>query len=98
MATSAALVERAVPPPLGAARAAPPPEPTPAKNTFATDRFIAWAICCVRIEPEAPTSMPATISAVFWSAMPAAAGDRPGNAVRGLITTGMVGPPTGHEG
>src|SRR4051812_38706356 len=95
MATSAALVERAVPPPLGAASAPEVPAPTPAKNTLPIERFIASAICWVRIEPEAPTSMPATISAVFCSAMPAAAADRPGNAFSVEMTTGMSAPPIG---
>ena len=73
----------------------PPPVPTPAKNTFAIERFMASAICLVRIEPEAPTSMPATISAVLSSAMPAAAADSPVNAFRVEITTGMSAPPIG---
>src|SRR4051794_35375439 len=93
MATSAALVERTVPP-VSVASAAPP-APTPAKNTLPIDRFMASAICLVRIEPEAPTSMPATISAVLFSAMPAAAADRPVNAFRVEITTGMSAPPIG---
>ena len=39
--------------------------------------------------------MPATISAVLSSAMPAAAADRPVNALRVEITTGMSAPPIG---
>ena len=74
MATSAALVERAVPPPPGRGQRGRRRRcRRPAKKTFAIERFIASAICLVRIEPEAPTSMPATISAVLSSAMPAAA-------------------------
>ena len=69
--------------------------PTPAKKTFAIERFMASAICLVRIEPEAPTSMPATISAVLSSAMPAAAALSPVNAFRVEITTGMSAPPIG---
>ena len=69
--------------------------PTPAKKTLAIERFIASAICLVRIEPEAPTSMPATISAVLSSAMPAAAADRPVKAFSVEITTGMSAPPIG---
>jgi hypothetical protein len=49
----------------------------------------------VRIVPEAPTIMPATISAVLFSAMPVAAADRPVNAFRSEITTGMSAPPIG---
>ena len=59
------------------------------------ERFIASAICFVRIEPDAPTSMPATISAVLSSAMPAAAALRPVNAFRVEMTTGMSAPPIG---
>ena len=59
-------------PPVSAASVGPP-APTPAKKTLPIERFIASAICLVRIEPDAPTSMPATISAVLSSAMPAAA-------------------------
>ena len=69
--------------------------PTPAKNTFAIERFMASAICLVRIEPDAPTSMPATISAVLSSAMPAAAALRPVKAFRVEMTTGMSAPPIG---
>ncbi len=69
--------------------------PTPAKKTFAIERFMASAICLVRIEPDAPTSMPATISAVLSSAMPAAAALKPVKAFRVLITTGMSAPPIG---
>ena len=46
------------------------------------ERFIASAIRLVRIEPDAPTSMPATISAVLSSAMPAAAARQAGERVQ----------------
>ena len=62
---------------------------------FGIERFIASAISIVRIEPEAPTSMPPTISATLSSAMPAAAADRPVNAFSSEITTGMSAPPIG---
>ena len=64
---------RAVDAVVAGAAAAPPPPPKPPKKTLPIERFIASAICLVRIEPDAPTSMPATISAVLSSAMPAAA-------------------------
>ncbi len=60
-----------------------------------TERFMALAIRLVRIEPEAPTIMPATISAVLSSAIPVAAADRPVNAFSSEITTGMSAPPIG---
>ncbi len=69
--------------------------PRPPKNTLPIERFIASAICLVRIEPDAPTSMPATISAVLSSARPAAAALRPVNAFSVEITTGMSAPPIG---
>ena len=60
-----------------------------------TDRFIALAIRLVRIVPDAPTIIPATISAVLFSAIPVAAADRPVNALSSEITTGMSAPPIG---
>ena len=62
---------------------------------LAIERFMASAICIVRIEPEAPTSMPATIRATLSSASPAAAADRPVKAFSSEITTGMSAPPIG---
>ncbi len=59
------------------------------------ERFIATAIRFVRIEPEAPTIMPATISAGLLSAMPVAAADSPVKALSIEITTGMSAPPMG---
>jgi hypothetical protein len=41
------------------------------------ERFIATAIRLVRIEPEAPTIIPATISAGLFSATPVAAAESP---------------------
>ena len=81
--------------PSSPAAIAPPAAPKPPKNTLPIERFIASAICLVRIEPDAPTSMPATISAVLSSAMPAAAALRPVNAFSVEITTGMSAPPIG---
>ena len=59
------------------------------------DRFIALAIRLVRIEPDAPTIMPATIIAVLFSANPAAAADNPVIALSSEMTTGMSAPPIG---
>ena len=59
------------------------------------ERFIASAISIVRIDPEAPTSMPATISATLSSASPAAAAESPVKAFSSEITTGMSAPPIG---
>ena len=78
-------------PAAGAATAPPKPPATIA----GTERFIALAIRLVRIVPEAPTIIPATISAVLLSAIPVAAADRPVNAFSSEITTGMSAPPIG---
>lgn len=59
------------------------------------ERFIAFAMRFVRIEPDAPTIMPATMSAVLSSARPIAAADNPVNALSREITTGMSAPPIG---
>lgn len=60
------------------------------------ERFIALAIRFVRIEPEAPTIMPATIIAVLFKANPAAAADSPVIALSSEMTTGMSAPPMGN--
>src|SRR6202008_2169964 len=77
MAASAAEVDLTClsppPSPLGAT----PRPPNPPATIAGMERFIALAIRLVRIEPEAPTIMPATIIAVLFSAKPAAAADRP---------------------
>ena len=59
------------------------------------ERFIALAIRLVRIEPDAPTIMPATIIAVLFNAKPAAAADNPVIALSSEMTTGMSAPPIG---
>ena len=58
-------------------------------------RPIACAISCVSIVPDAPTSVPATISKVLSSTYPDAATVRPVNAFSNEITTGTSAPPTG---
>ncbi len=47
-----------------------------------TERFIAVAISMVRIVPEEPTRVPATIRATLSSAKPAAAAERPVKAFK----------------
>ena len=54
------------------------------------------AIKLVRIVPEAPTIIPATIITVFPNATPVAAAERPVNAFNSEITTGMSAPPIGN--
>ena len=51
---------------VGRAAGASPPPPKPPATIAGIERFIASAIRLVRIEPDAPTIMPATISAVLF--------------------------------
>ena len=74
---------------------ATPPPPKPPATIAGIERFIALAIRLVRIEPDAPTIMPATIIAVLFSAKPAAAADNPVIALSSEMTTGMSAPPIG---
>ena len=96
IAASAAEVDLAVPCSPATAAAASPPAPKEPKTIAGIDRFIATAIRLVRIEPEAPTIMPATIIAVLFSARPAAAADNPVIALSSEMTTGMSAPPIGN--
>ena len=59
------------------------------------ERFIARPISSVSIVPDAPTSMPLTISTLFDSSKPVAAAASPVNAFSSEITTGMSAPPIG---
>ena len=96
-ATSSALALRTVPPPAPAATAAACSEtwPNAPKRTFVIERFIACPIFIVSKVPDAPTSMPLTISTLFSSSKPVAAAARPVKALRSEITTGMSAPPIG---
>src|SRR5207245_6413387 len=97
MAASAALVERTVPAcsPAPVAPSITPPPPKPPTTIAGIERFIATAIRLVRIEPEAPTIMPATISAVLLSATPVAAAARQVKELHIEVDTGMPAPPQG---
>ena len=59
------------------------------------ERFIARPIIIVSKVPDAPTSMPLTISTLFSSSKPVAAAASPVNAFSSEITTGMSAPPIG---
>src|SRR6201996_4473430 len=95
MAASAADVDLTVLSPASPPPTATPPPPKPPATIAGMERFIALAIKLVRIEPEAPTIMPATIIAVLFSARPAAAADNPVIALSNEMTTGMSAPPMG---
>ena len=51
--------------------------PKPPSMTLASERFIAFVIMRVRINPDAPTNDPAMISMLLSSTKPAAAAARP---------------------
>ena len=70
-------------------------DPNAPNSTFAMDRFIAFDMSRVRMVPEAPTSVPATMRSWLSRTKPAAATARPVNAFRSEMTTGMSAPPIG---
>ena len=96
-ATSSAVAERTAPP-----SAETPPSsavwswPNAPKKTFETERPIARAIISVSSVPDAPTSIPLTISTFWFSTKPVAAAATPVNAFSSEITTGMSAPPIGR--
>ena len=82
---------------------APPSPPPPRSARRRSRRTGGWrssgsspsAISSVRIVPEEPTSVPATIRTTLSRAKPAAAAARPVKALSSEITTGMSAPPIG---
>ena len=90
-------MERTVPScsPAPTAPGVTPPPPNPPATMFGIERFMASAIRPVRIDPEAPTIIPATISAGLLRATPVAPVASPVKAFRSEITTGMSAPPMG---
>ena len=60
------------------------------------ERFIARPIISVSRVPDAPTSMPLTMSTLFSSSKPPTATARPVNALSSEMTTGMSAPPIGR--
>ena len=69
--------------------------PNAPNSTFVSERFIARPIICVSSVPEAPTSVPETISRSLCSTKPVAAAARPVKELSSEITTGMSAPPIG---
>ena len=78
MATSSGVVDLTGPRSLSAAAGAAISPPNPPATIAGTDRFIALAIRLVKIVPDAPTIIPATIITVLLSATPVA-GRMPGH-------------------
>src|SRR6266545_3131838 len=97
-ATSSAVVERTLPPSAPAAAAGPAATTLPKapKRTFAIERFIARPISIVSSVPDAPTSIPLTISTFECRTKPVAAAASPVNAFSNEMTTGMSAPPIGR--
>src|SRR4029077_1507839 len=67
--------------------------PNAPNRTFPSERPIASLMSLVSRLPEAPTSVPATMSEKLFSVNPLAATARPVNAFNSEITTGMSAPP-----
>ena len=69
--------------------------PKAPKRTLPSERPMASLINLVSSVPDAPTRVPATISAKFPRTNPLAATARPVNAFSMEMTTGMSAPPMG---
>jgi len=82
-------------PPLVLAASAPWSLPKPANRTFASERFMAFAMSCVSSVPAAPTTMPAIIMAGLARTKPSKPTANPVSAFSSEITTGMSAPPIG---
>src|SRR6266542_2332115 len=95
-ATSSAVVARTPAPSVTAAAAGPVTIcPKAPKRTFASERFIARPMSIVSSVPDAPTSIPLTMSTFSCRTNPVAAAARPVNALSSEMTTGMSAPPIG---
>ncbi len=69
--------------------------PNAPKSTFVNERFIAFDMFTERMNPEAPSSAPATISSLLSIANPIAAAESPAYEFSSEITVGMSAPPIG---
>ena len=70
-------------------------EPKALKRMLGNDRPMAWLIIRVSSVPEAPTSVPATMSKVLFKVKPEAATARPVKALSSEMSTGVSAPPMG---
>ena len=70
-------------------------EPNALKRMLGSERPMALLISRVRMMPEAPTRVPATISRSLSSTKPDAATARPVNEFSSEIRTGTSAPPMG---
>ena len=71
-------------------------EPKALNRMLGSDRPMAWLIIRVSSVPEAPTSVPATISSVLLRVKPDAATARPVKAFNSEMSTGVSAPPMGR--
>ena len=71
-------------------------EPNALKRMLGSERPMAALISRVRIMPEAPTRVPATISSSLSSTKPEAATAKPVNEFSSEISTGTSAPPMGR--
>ena len=70
-------------------------EPKALNKMLGSDRPMAWLIMRVSSVPEAPTSVPATMSSVLSRVNPEAATARPVKALSREMSTGVSAPPMG---
>ena len=71
-------------------------EPNALKRMFGSERPMALLMSRVKMMPEAPTSVPATISRSLSSTKPEAATARPVNELSSEMSTGTSAPPMGR--
>ena len=70
-------------------------EPNALKRMFGSERPMALLMSRVKMMPDAPTRVPATISRLESSTKPEAATARPVNEFKSEISTGTSAPPIG---
>ena len=69
--------------------------PKAPNSTLVNDRFIARHMMMARMNPDDPSSAPATISSLLFSTNPMALADNPAYEFSSAITVGMSAPPMG---
>ncbi len=93
---SSAVPERTERPSISGPVPAVMTDPKALKRMLGSERPMAWLIMRVSSVPEAPTSVPATMSSVLSSVKPDAATARPVNALSSEMSTGVSAPPMGR--
>mmetsp|Transcript_8825 Transcript_8825/g.27384 ORF Transcript_8825/g.27384 Transcript_8825/m.27384 type:complete len:221 (-) Transcript_8825:679-1341(-) len=72
---------------------APASVPLMPRSTLTTARFIAWHMCRLRSQPDAPMSAPITVSSWLDNTKPSAHSAQPLNELRIVMTTGVSAEP-----